>query len=1759
MPNYIITEKLYEGAHSSVYRGYREIDKKRVMIKLLTENQPSPDEISHFEREYALLQSIQGDGTTAVYSFEKSPKGLAMILEDFGTQSLKQLLSQKKLTPSEFLAIAIQITEALEKIHRHHVIHKDINPSNILVDNETKKIKIINFSIATTSLHESMEIRHSQLMEQSELSYISPEQTGRINRGIDYRSDYYSLGVTFYEMATGMLPFQSEDINTLIHSHIAKLAQPPYQINPDLPLVVSDIIMKLISKTAEERYQSTFGLKADLLNCFVQLEHSGKITPFIIGSKDISTQFKIPEKLYGRNRELNLLLEAFGRIRQGRAELALLSGYSGVGKSSLAQELYKPVLKEGGYFISGKFDQFKRNLPYSSLIQAFQMMIQKILAEDEDKVTIWRDKIQRALGKNGRVVTDLIPMLTNIIGEQNPLQRLEPKEANNRFKHVFQNLIHALAQADHSLVIFLDDCQWADTDSLKFLETILLNPDSRYFLVITAYRSDDKNEINEPEEIHPLLTSLDKLQQSGITLTRIVLQPLDVLDIQKILEDTLHQNAHNVKELARIGFEKTQGNPFFLNQYLQILYNENLIAFQDVEGAWNWDINEIKHKGMTNNVVDLMVGKIKKLSPITQKALQFAACLGNRFDIQTLANTTEKSTQQTIDELEEALQEGLIITIDSSYQFLHDRVQQAAYSLIDPSDLNSVHLKIGWLLYKHTPKKKMTESVLDIVDHLNHALDLITDTDEKIKVSELNMMAGIKVKASIAYHSALRYFKIGIGLLGENCWRDHYDLALSLYTEGAESASLSAEFNDMESYSKIVIKNANNLLDKLRVYENQINYFAGQDNYDESVNIGLSVLSQLGINLPRKPSSLRVMYELLHTKIILRGKSMEDLYNLPEMTDPYYQAVIRILVRSAVAFYVEPKLWILILLKGLNLMAKHGHSKRSSTVYIGYAFILCMVFHQYELGYKFSQLALRLSERYKSFKSMSELWNGCGVIAYWYGNTNESLSLFNNLFQKDYETGDYENEISARCLHSFITLYSGKELNTCVKEIKAHIDIVHEIISDQKIFMGYYQQIIVCLQTVLNLIESEDPTLLVGTACDETVLIPEIIASKSEAHMVVYQQNKLFLHYLFYDYERAYQFAKDAVEAWKKKGGNVLFPEHCLFYSLACLGCYQTATKSKRKELLKYVKANQKVIKRGTLNGNPTYLSKYYVVEAELAHVLGKVNDAMLFYDKAIDYAKECGASHIEGIANERAAIFYLGQGREKVAKVYMNEAYYCYLKWGALTKVNHLKEMYADLLPSKKNDSHTLVNMVEMLDLSTVMKASQTITSEIVLVELLKKMMRIIIENAGAQKGFLMFEKEGKWYIEAEASTEDEQIIVLQSIPIDDVLPVSIIHYVVHTKKPLAVEDAMQAEQFSADSYIQRVKPKSILCMPLLNQGVVSSILYLENNLTTNAFTNDRIELLNLLSGQIINAIDNARLYSRLKDLNQANESFVPIEFLELLEKKNITDLQLGDQVQKEMTVMFCDIRGFTARSDKMTPQETLAFVNRFLSKMTPIITKHHGVIDKYIGDAIMALYPTNADDALRCANEMLTTLDQYNKECLKINKNHIPINVGIGLNTGLLVLGTIGDEHHMEGTVISDAVNTASRVERLTKTYDTNLLITENTYKKLSDPSAYAIRKLDKAHLKGKIKPITIYEVFDTDSEALVSLKMKTLKEFEHGIDLYEKRKFSNALNVFRNVARINHDDQIVSSYIKKCQKKILSKVIENQDDMKFVMHKK
>ncbi|MGV0108459.1 AAA family ATPase [Nostoc sp. DSM 114160] len=1587
IPGYHITEELYNGSRTLVYRGYREADSLPVTIKLLKNPYPSFGELLSFRNQYAIAKNLNSPLIVQSYSLQPYQNGYALVME-FGGISLKEwLLSQSRQSLQEFLEIAIALCDTLDLLYRERIIHKDIKPSNILINPETKQIKLIDFSIASLLPQETQTVINPNVLEGT-LTYISPEQTGRMNRGIDYRTDLYSLGVTFYELLTGELPFASNDPMELVHCHIAKLPPLVYDINPQIPFVLSEIVKKLMAKNAENRYQSALGLKFDLENCLEQLQETGEIHKFEIATRDVCDRFIIPDKLYGRDMEVQTLLQAFERVSLGATEMMLVAGFSGIGKTAIVNEVHKPIVRQRGYFIKGKFDQFNRNIPLSAFVQAFRDLMEQLLSETDEQLAQWKEKILCALGENGQVLIEVIPELEQIIGKQSVAPELNGSAAQNRFNLVFVKFIAALATLEHPLVMFFDDLQWADSASLKLMQVLMSQSEVDSLLTIGAYRD------NEVFPSHPLMLTLEEMKKAEATISTLTLAPLSQSQIDCLVADTLSCSTVLAQPLAELVYQKTKGNPFFATQFLRALHQENYITYNLEVGHWQCDMVSVKLLSLTDDVVEFMAQQLQKLPQATQEILKLAACVGAQFDLETLAIVSERSPTNAATALWKALQLGLILptsqiykffqdaqksqgeTVNPTYRFLHDRVQQAAYSLIPDDRKQATHLKIGQLLLQNTAPEAIELNVFDIVNQLNNGIALIDRIGDRYELAQLNLIAGKKAKVSTAYKAAIKYCAIGMEILPEDSWQTAYDLTFQLYRECAECEYITGRFDEAERLFHQALQYVENKFELAEIYGLQLALRSNQgENLLAAYEAALSGLSVMGMSIPATDAGQQALIESILKEIRVKLETVQpaDLFDLPAMTDPAKKVCMSILPDLWGAAYVggNQALTILSILLMVQTSFTYGNAESSGCAYCLYGMMLTIQ-GDYRSAYEFATLGRKLDRQFNSAKFIPKTNNVFGHTINPYNRPLvENLAVYQQSLQISYETGDIGFGIWAVVCLIWTMLLKGDCLSEVYAETEKYLSYVQQVNNaNMTLTFNLQQQFLLHLQGLLA-----EPDLLVDRGDRQIVCLDAWQKNNFEAGINWYCFLKLQLLYLYGRYADALEVAAIAEKTLASNLG--LFPIILFhfYYPLNLAALYPQATPENQQHYWDVMQQHRQLLETWTKTCPENFLHQSLLLGAEMARVSGNYADAIACYDRAIIAAKENHFTQIEALANELAAKFYLEWDKERIAQEYMIQAYYGYVRWGAKAKVADLEKCYPQLLAAILQQTRSPVSINETifalgsvtytssatsssssdsLDLAAILKASQTLSEQIELEKLLSSLLRIVIEDAGADKCVLMLLRDDRLLVKG-LIVEGSQPIVLQRIPIEESqdIPLKLIYKVKHNRQTVVLVDATADPTLANDPYIVRQQPKSILCSPILHQSKLMGILYLENNLAMGAFTSDRVELLNLICAQAAISLENARLYERsLEYAQQLERSLVELStsnsrFEKLVD--NVPGVVYQYQISANGAMSLTYMSRECYELYEITAEQAIANVQLLLERMHPddVASYQQSVID--------------------------------------------------------------------------------------------------------------------------------------------------------------------------------------------------------------------
>ena len=1459
---------LWQDGERVFCRGWRlDGDGKRAAVLAVwpAAEHPTAASLHHLAHEYGLRDELDSAWAVRPLALGHDGGRTVLLLEDPGGESLERLLGVP-MEVGRFLRLAAGLAAALAQIHRRGLIHKDVKPANILAEPATGRAWLTGFGLASRLPRERQAPAPPEEIAGT-LAYMAPEQTGRMNRSVDARSDLYALGVTFYQMLTGALPFTASDPLEWVHCHIARQPVPPANRRAGIPRPVSAIVLKLLAKTAEERYQTALGLEADLRRCLAEWQTHGRIEPFPLGTRDLPDRLLIPETLYGRERETATLLAAFDRVvAAGGPELVLVAGYSGIGKSAAVNELHRVLVPPRGLFAAGKFDQYNRDIPYSTLAQAFQGLVRPLLGKSEAELCHWRDELRAALEPNGALMVQLVPELALILGPQPPVPELPPQDAQRRFQLVFRHFLGVFARAEHPLALFLDDLQWLDAATLDLLEHLATQPELRHLLLVGAYRD------NEVTADHPLMRRLAAIRQAGAPVREIVLAPLKLEDVGRLIADALRCAPERAAPLARLVQEKTAGNPFFTIQFLTALAEEGLLAIDHGEARWSWELERIRAKGFTDNVVELMLGKLRRLPAATQLALRQLACLGNSAPASTLAMIHGGSEEALDAALWEAVRAGLVLRQEGACRFLHDRVQEAAYALIPEGHRAAEHLRIGRLLAAHAQPEVLAEHVFEIVSQLNRSAALITaaEAEERERVAELNLIAGRRAKASTAYAAALTYLVAGTAMLGEDCWERRYDLAFPLELARAECEFLTGALPEAEARLTDLAHRVASLPDLATVTRLRAELCTTLGRFDGVVEVALDYLRRVGIVWPAHPTREEVRHEYERIWRQLGDRPIEALLDLPRMTDPGAYGTMDVLTAVVpAALYTDEDLLCLVIGRMANLSLEHGNSDGSCFAYAWLGMILGPHFGDYRAGFRFGKLGLDLVEQrgLRRFEARVYVIFGNRVIP-WTQPIRTGCSLVRRAFDAANKLGDLTYAAFSR--NSLITqlLASGDPLAEVQAEAEAGLDFARR---------ARFGLVVDIITAQLQLIRTLRGLAPVFGRCDEAGLDE----GRFERHLEEdprlaiatcwYWIRKLQARVCAEDYPSALAAAAKAQALLWTSPSFFEQAEYHFYAALARAALCGAAPAAEPARHMEALAAHHRQLQEWAVNCPANFADRAALVGAEMARIEGRALDAMDHYEQAIRAARDNGFVHNEALASELAARFYAARGFETNSHAHLRNARHCYLRWGADGKVRQLDALYPHLREDRPvpSPTRTIGAPVEHLDLATVIKVSQAVSGEIVLEKLLDTLLRTALAQAGAERGLLLLLREAEPRIAADATTTGETVEVR---PCDApataaALPKSILHYVLRTRESVILDDASTENPFSTDPYIRHHHARSVLCLPLLNQAKLFGVLYLENNLAPGVFAPARTAVLKLLASQAATALETTRLYRDLAE----------------------------------------------------------------------------------------------------------------------------------------------------------------------------------------------------------------------------------------------------------------------------------------------------
>lgn len=1441
-----------------MYRG-RLGSEPPVLVLAINAGRVSPQNVERLAHEHALGAELDPAWAVRPLALARHDGRPMLVLEAGGAEPLDVALAREggvRLELSRFFRIAEQLARALAQMHEHGLVHKDIKPANVLVD-DTGQVRLMGFGIASRLRRERQALAPPKVIAGT-LAYMAPEQTGRMNRSVDARSDLYSLGVTLYELLTGELPFTAANPSEWIHCHVARQPPAPSEHVYGLPAVLDAMILKLLAKSPEDRYQTAAGVLSDLRRCKAWLAR-GRKGKFTLGEHDVPDRLLIPERLYGREGSMDVLRAALERVtNEGRSELVLISGHAGMGKSSITSELQRLLVASQASFAAGKFDQYKRDVPYATFAQALQGLVRERLNRDGHELQQLRGELLQALGSSGQLMVNLIPELALVIGEQPPIPRVEPHDAAARFHLVFNSLLGVFARPRRPLVLFIDDLQWLDAGTLDLLQRLVTDPESRHVLLIGAYR---ENEVG-PE--HALSSTLAAIRHAGATVSEIALVPLKVGEIAQLLADTLRTEPERTVPLAELVHEKTAGNPFFTIQFIAELGEEGLLVMDPSTCAWRWDVARIRAKGITQNVADLMAMKLGRLPRQTQEALGQLACLGSVADVDTLALVLSSSEAHTRATLKDAIEAGLIVRGDASVAFIHDTVHEAAYALTPQVKRAAAHLRIGRALLGRTAPADLEETIFEITNQFDRGISALESAAERELVAELNLIAGKRAKTSSAHASAQAYFAAGRALLDEESWQRRYRLLFELELNRAECEIVAGELAAAEQRLLALSEQARGLSDRADVVCLAVLLYFTTGRSDRAVQVALEFLAQAGIQWSPSPTEGEVRREYERMRDNLARLPLATLSELPAMAEPGVIAVMAVLTELFPAAYaIDRYLMELVLLRMTNLSLEHGNCESSSVAYSASNMALGVHFGDYATAYGLGKIARELVDRRAVDRYTSRVYSCFAAFAMpWIEHVSRSEPLMRHAFRAGIATGD--TAFATYDLRNLLThlLFAGTPLGQVQREAEQAMTFARKVALGMPIEWFFRQ---------LELVQRLRGVAIDPPLADDSWAKQPVEHLPGLAMMVCY-------HWVFHIQERylARSFGPALEAAARVEGirwamrSSIEEAEYDFYAGLAHAAASDGATAAARAEHLRALLQHHERLAAWATNCPDNFASRKTLLGAELARLMGRELEAQRLYERAVRLARERGFVQVEALANELAGEFHAARELETIAESYLRNARDCFERWGALVKVRQLDLRYVHLrtqaLPS------SLVTTIEQptvqLDVETVDKASQTLSSEMVLPSLLEKLMRLSVEHAGAERGLMILLHGDEPYVEAEATTSGGrlQVVLRRERVSPQDLPQSALQFVLRTQGRLVLDDALAEGLDPRDEYVARARPRSVLCLPIFKQTKLIGALYLENNLTTRAFMADRVRVLDFLASQAAIAIENARLYSDLR-----------------------------------------------------------------------------------------------------------------------------------------------------------------------------------------------------------------------------------------------------------------------------------------------------
>ncbi len=1452
---YQVNERLPAEPRSTSYRATRRTDGGRVLLKTPSATSQLERDAAEFAHENAVLVRLAGAPIINALALEQIEGRPWLVLDDADGQPLDAIASRFR-GPERAIELAARIAGALAEVHRRGVVHRDLNPQHVIVLADGG-VRLTGFRNASL-----LRVDASLTAFQGSPAYMAPEQTGRMNRSVDKRADLYALGIVLYELLTGRVPFEGKDLLEWTHAHLARLPIPPEQLDDRVPAAVSAIVLKLLSKQPEDRYHGAAGVQRDLERCAEALAR-GDRGPFALASDDSPDEFRVSHRLYGREVEVARLLAGLDRASSGgSAVVSLVFGYSGVGKTSIVGALYQPIVRQRGRFVSGKFDQYKRDIPYATLVQAFRDILREILASGESPLAEWREGLREALGANGRVIVDVIAELELIIGAQPPALALDPLAAQNRFDAAFVAFARVFARRDRPLVVFLDDMQWADGATLGVLKSLARPGEVPGLQLVLGYRD------NEVDGTHPFQLALDSMAKSGAVLDAIPVGDLSPRHITQLVADAVSRSAADpaLIELAQVICAKSRGNPFFINELLYGLDARGLLVFDVAARGWTWDKRAIAALEVTDNVVDLLVSRLRQLPAATQRALAVASCFGSRFLLGTLAPVLDLAPKAAASALFAALEEAFITTIgdglgeEQIFRFQHDRIQQAAYSLLAEDERARVHLRIGRTLRSRLAANKPDATVFDVVKHLNQAVALIGERGERQALVELNLAAGQRAKTAVAWEPAWHFLETARALLAADAWTAEYATTFAVMRELAECEFLTGRFTSSEQRFEELRGRASSRASRAEVGTLQIRLHVLTGHYDDALALGATELEAFGDTLPATEAGVADAIAAQRRQIEARFATLDvhSIVDLPATPDADARALITLLASLPPAVYSRrPSLFPLLAMRIVNLSLEHGNCEASCFGYSLYAMVLAGMEGKTDRAFALSEASIALNERFGDPRLLGTVLHvHANHILCWARPYADASPLQERAYVACMNVGDLTIASYVSFMGAWQVIERGEPLAVAQKALDQFDDFAQR--SRHESGHAAVRAQLQFLRALAG--QTKGATSLTDDTVDGDALRDQMARAGFDTGLVMHDLLRAMLAWNHGRFTEA--------EAWLKRGAESLPAAFCLplettwtlVDALTASAGWDEADAALRPALLERVERAEARLARWAEGCPANFGAKHALVAAELARLQGRLIDAVRGYERAAESARHAGSLPLEAAATQLAWRLANSAGLKRSARAWLGDDHQILQRWGANALIAALEAAHPELHTEPLAGIANAASPEQQFDVITAIKASQALSREVVVEDLTEIFLRAVLENAGAQRAVILLLRGGRLEPAGTAAVNGA------SAPAS-ALPLSVVKYVERTLRTVVLADAAKEPTFAADAYLTQTAARSVLCMPILARAELVGVLYLENKLAAGAFSEGRLALLEVLATQLAISLENARIYQERSD----------------------------------------------------------------------------------------------------------------------------------------------------------------------------------------------------------------------------------------------------------------------------------------------------